>query len=350
MTLRPLSNRAGKFEMPGDGWYHVVPLGEYPHESGVVQVVDKVAIESMVNRFTPSVLVDFDHFSYDPDKSSEAAAWGDEVEARADGLWSKLRLTDVGEPALKNGRFRFISPVWRPEDVEDLGDGRIRPLRLDTLGLTNNPNMRGMVPLSNREALPASPAQPTPPARESQADNQTQMKSIAIKLGLSADASEASVLAEVEKLIKRCETAESSAGTATKERDEAVVANRRLAEEQIDADLTIAGITDEGKIGRLKPILAAMKNRKERTDFLADFAPVKDATKTGVQQPLTNRETAKTPATKPGDETAVKAASAQRAARISNRAGQLRTANPRLSVGESYNRAEQELSSEEAAK
>ena len=171
MTLRPISNRAGKFVMPADGWFHLVPVGEFAHDSGVMQVVDQAAIASLANRFVPSALVDFDHFSYDPERSSEAAAWVDAVEARADGLWGKLRLTDVGEPALTNGRYRFLSPVWLPSDVESLGSGpdgrtRVRPLRLDTVGLTNNPNMRGMVPLTNRAGQKLSPVEPATTATD----------------------------------------------------------------------------------------------------------------------------------------------------------------------------------------
>jgi phage I-like protein len=70
--------------MPADGWYQVAPLGEFAHAAaGVVQVVDADACAAMVNRFAEDaaavnfagLLVDFDHFSLDGEKRSEAAGW-----------------------------------------------------------------------------------------------------------------------------------------------------------------------------------------------------------------------------------------------------------------------------------
>lgn len=78
-----LLNRDG-FVMPADGWYQVAPLGEFGHaQAGVVQVVDAEACEAMCNRFAEEagavnfagLLVDFDHFSLDGEKRSEAAGW-----------------------------------------------------------------------------------------------------------------------------------------------------------------------------------------------------------------------------------------------------------------------------------
>lgn len=147
------------FALPSDGFYHLAPLGEFPHaKAGVVQVVDAAAVEAMANRFREvaksdnfaGLLVDFDHFSLDNDKSSEAAGWITEVQNRADGLWGKIRWSDVGEAAVKGGRYRFISPVWAREDCEEIGNGRVRPARLMNAAVTNDPNLKGITPLSNR--------------------------------------------------------------------------------------------------------------------------------------------------------------------------------------------------------
>jgi hypothetical protein len=62
------------FSLPEDGWYHVAPLGVFPHAaSGVVQVVDAEACEAMVSAFGveaagvnfAGLLIDFDPFSLD---------------------------------------------------------------------------------------------------------------------------------------------------------------------------------------------------------------------------------------------------------------------------------------------
>jgi hypothetical protein len=95
------------------------------------------------------LLVDFDHFSLDDRARSEAAGWIVDLEARDTGLWAKIRWSDVGEEAVKGGRYRFMSPVWARSDCVDLGNGRVRPVRLINAAVTNDPNLRGMCPLSN---------------------------------------------------------------------------------------------------------------------------------------------------------------------------------------------------------
>jgi len=153
-----LLNRDG-FQMPADGWYQVAPLGEFAHaQAGLTQVVDLDACKAMANRFAEEakapnfagLLVDFDHFSLDGEKRSEAAGWITALENRDGGLFAKIRWSDVGEEAVKGGRYRFLSPVWNRADCVDLGGGRVRPVRLLNAAVTNDPNLKGMVPLSNR--------------------------------------------------------------------------------------------------------------------------------------------------------------------------------------------------------
>ena len=83
--------------MPADGWYQLAPLGEFAHaQAGVVQVVDRAACEAMAVRFAQEaraanfagILIDFDHFSLDGEKRSEAAGWITALEARGPvGSW-----------------------------------------------------------------------------------------------------------------------------------------------------------------------------------------------------------------------------------------------------------------------
>jgi predicted porin len=129
-----LINRDGAFEVPADGWYQLSPLGEFPHaQVGVVQVIDAQAVSSIVNRFNAMIandggsawpLVDFDHFSLDTAKPSEAAGWITNMQARADGLWAQIKWSDVGDAAVRGGRYRFLSPVFNRRDCEDLGGGK----------------------------------------------------------------------------------------------------------------------------------------------------------------------------------------------------------------------------------
>ena len=73
------------FELPSDGWYQLAPLGEFPHGgAGINQIIDTDACTRMVAAFEnartqsknfPGLLIDFDHFSLDAEKHSEAAGW-----------------------------------------------------------------------------------------------------------------------------------------------------------------------------------------------------------------------------------------------------------------------------------
>ncbi len=169
------------FELPEDGWYQLAPLGEFPHSAaGINQVIDADACTRMVVAFEnartqsgnfPGLLIDFDHFSLDAEKHSEAAGWITNLkfvppqscsessvpsvvkhQSASSGLYAKIRWSDIGEMAVRGGRYRFLSPVWAKADCEELGDNRLRPVRLLNAAVTNDPNLKGILPLSNRNS------------------------------------------------------------------------------------------------------------------------------------------------------------------------------------------------------
>lgn len=151
------------FMLAADGWVQVTPCGEFPHAgAGVVQVIDREACDRIAADFNgrksdsnfPGVLVDFDHFSLDTEKSSEAAGWISDLESRDTGLWARVRWSDAGLSAVRGGRFRLMSPVFPPPSAcEDLGGGKIRPVVLVSVALTNEPNIKGGKPIANREPV-----------------------------------------------------------------------------------------------------------------------------------------------------------------------------------------------------
>jgi phage I-like protein len=303
MNLRPLLNRDGT--LPADHWYQLVPRGEYPHKeknqagktTTRVQVLDDRALDALANSFRPKLLIDQEHWSYDLDRSSEAFGWVVEVQKRDDGLWGHVEWTDLGEAAVKNKRYRFMSPVWLPRDIEFLGKERLRPLRLDSAGLTNTPNLRGMVPLSNRREGGTGVSPVTRSAGSKQTTKGT-MNSVATRLGLSAEASEEAILGAVTSIITERDSFKNELTPLKNRVTELDAANKELLAEQIEADLDTHGIKDDGKRARLKPVLTGMKNRADRVEFLKDIVakPTMANDKTSA---LLNRKDA----TPPGDDT-----------------------------------------------
>lgn len=292
----PVLNR--NFNKPSDGWYHIAPTGEYPHpETGLLQVLDDAALQAIVNRFDEDshrpnfggVLVDFDHFSYDPDKSSAAAGWITRLENRPDGLWAQVRWSEGGERALANGSYRFISPVWLRHDTVPAGPGRVRPLRLDSAGLTNSPNLKGMVPLSNRRAeLTPEPEKP-----------KENMKLITTLIGLAAEASEDAICAEITRIKNRATAAEEALTAATQAG--APLKNRvtelesqlqTLTESVVEADLNQHAHRFKPE-ARDKWKTQLLTNRAGALELLESLSG--PATPENTGQPVLNRAGAKTP-------------------------------------------------------
>ena len=139
-------------------WHLIVPKGEFPHPSGVVQVIDDASVSAMADAFDPKrkVLVDFDHYSDLTNAQrekiqeagiqlpSEAAGWVTAVKATEAGLMGHIDTTPMGAGKLANKEYRFLSPVWRRSDCERLDSERVRPLVLSKVGLTNEPNIKAI--------------------------------------------------------------------------------------------------------------------------------------------------------------------------------------------------------------
>jgi phage I-like protein len=341
MNLRILNR---DFRKPADEWFHIVPKGRFAHaDSGKVQVIDEKALTAMVNRFNEEakganftgLLVDFDHFSYEPSKSSEAAGWITALEKRDAGLFGKIRFTDAGEAAITNGRYRLISPVWLPRDTEDLSKGEFRPLRLDTAGLTNQPNLRGMVPLSNRA--------PGGDADSHKQNNKGQtMKSVCALLGLSEDANEASVHAAVLAIKNRAEKAEGEVGPIKNRVTQLEGENAALLEAQVEADLAKYA-------NRIKPefkekVKAQLIANRAGTIELLEAMPEGKGAETQQHKPLHNRNTTLKVKSVSENIQEDREAEEQKAVAIKNRATELFTANQARGWDACWNQATDEVS------
>jgi phage I-like protein len=251
--MTPILSTAAK--LPEDGFYQIAALGEHPIVIGddaapvrIVQVVDAAACEAMANRFAQEraarpaaeLLVDYDHFSEDTDKTSEAAGWIQELQNRADGLYARIQWTDNGEAAVRGRRYRFLSPVWNRSECEVIAAGRVRPMRLDRAAVTNDPNIKGMAPLINRTApiVAAAPADsgsesPATGGKESKMDYKAELLAM---LGLNAEATDEEISAAV--AAKKAKDAETAGAVA--ERD--AISNRAQAAEAKVAEFETAAL------------------------------------------------------------------------------------------------------------
>jgi phage I-like protein len=365
MTL--ILNR--NFELPEDGWYQLAPLGEFPHAAaGVTQVIDEAACARMVTAFEnaraaagnfPGLLIDFDHFSLDATKHSEAAGWITDLKfsspssdlcppTSGSGLFAQIRWSDTGEAAVKGGRYRFLSPVWAKSDCEDLGNHRLRPVRLLNAAVTNDPNLKGILPISNRSS--AEPVDSTsldkstgaPVGRPNQKEKHMQpvIDALLNKLNLPADAAQDAIIAaianmatpdEAAALTNRAETAETelsglrtaqleSDADAFLEANAAVIENRDQVRAQFIENRTLT----EAVFKNLKLPKPQTLNSELRTP--------------ASPKPLHNRDS-KVLATQNRDAST----SESKAVKIRNRAAEIMKTE-RVAYTEAFRRAEQELS------
>ena len=351
------------FRLPDDGWYHIAPLGEFSHAgAGVIQVIDQESCIAMASRFAadantpnfPGLLIDFDHFSLDGEKRSEAAGWILGLENRDSGLWTQIRWSDSGEEAVKGGRYRFLSPVWARSDCVDLGNGRVRPVRILNAAVTNDPNLKGMVPLSNRAGCESVDFQTLD--RRANSHEGANMKAVIEKLvnhlGLAADATEAVILEKMGGLISATVVTElQNSLTALQTKHDGLVANLKIVEgELVNRHLAeFEGVISEGA----KPFWAEqlIQNRNGALAALGDLRemagkgviapePSKELTKDGGRKPLHNRATARPIPPAQGDQTG--AAGDSKAVKIRNRAHEIAKAE-KIPFGVAFRRAEKEV-------
>jgi hypothetical protein len=152
------------FKHPEDGWYQLEAFGEHLNRvAGVIQVIDSTGGASMVEKFNAAaaagklpqgreMLIDHEHFKDDAGKETIAYGWLQELQLRADGIYGRIRWTATGQTAVDGGEYRFFSTEYVPKDLVSLGGDppRVRPMRLDGISLTNQPNNKAGKPITNR--------------------------------------------------------------------------------------------------------------------------------------------------------------------------------------------------------
>jgi phage I-like protein len=325
--LNTSTHLLNKLEAPANfRWMHVCPLGEHVWNSAdgserIVQVIDTEACRVMARSYPlsiPNSRIDIDHESMEADKRTAAVGWGRRAEVRDDGLWVEVEWNPDGHELISNKVYRFNSPCFPREGLVPLGNGRFRVTKLGVIALTNDPNLRGQKPLTNRRTNAANPNNET-----THMDYKAEMLKM---LGLPPEATDdqiANAAAQYSEMKKQ-----KDAMTNRVTELETMVANRDLDEH---------GITDADQRKLLTPSLT---NTATRPAALALLGKSKPAAGTEARPAIHNRGiTPAQPAGLKADDASAES-EAKKAAWIGNRSRELKSSNPNRSHRECFSQAE----------
>ena len=114
----------------------------------VEQELDEESLKNLADKLNASgreVLVDRDHASSKPglDRDTSAQGWASEFEVReGQGLFGKIRWSDIGKKLVENRVFRWLSPVFK------IGSDK-KPVDMQAIALTNTPSQMLLKPVLN---------------------------------------------------------------------------------------------------------------------------------------------------------------------------------------------------------
>lgn len=117
----------------------------------VEQELDEESLKKLADKLNASgreILVDRDHASSKPglDRDTSAQGWASEFEVReGQGLFGKVKWSDLGKKLVENRVFRWLSPVFK------LGSDK-KPIDMNAIALTNTPSQMLIKPVLNQAA------------------------------------------------------------------------------------------------------------------------------------------------------------------------------------------------------
>ena len=118
----------------------------------VEQELDEESLKKLADKLNASgreILVDRDHASSKPglDRDTSAQGWASEFEVReGQGLFGKVKWSDIGKKLVENRVFRWLSPVFK------LGSDK-KPVDMQAIALTNTPSQILLKPVLNQAAV-----------------------------------------------------------------------------------------------------------------------------------------------------------------------------------------------------
>ena len=192
-----LANSATE-EKPVPEWIEI-PLGNHDHRVAR-QVFDREAGEEMLANFkslgprSKGIPIYLGHPDVDakrwPDKS--AKGWIKEMKLSNDALRLRIKWNKAGHDLVANEEFAYFSPTWGCVPIKGR-TGALRPIRLRSVGLVNEPNI-GVMPLTN----------------ETQTEGPTMPPWLLELLGLTSEATEEEVRAALAAKLTGLATATTS--------------------------------------------------------------------------------------------------------------------------------------------
>ena len=117
----------------------------------VEQELDEESLRKLADKLNASgreILVDRDHASSKPglDRDTSAQGWASEFEVReGQGLFGKVKWSDLGKKLVENRVFRWLSPVFK------IGSDK-KPVDMQAIALTNTPSQMLLKPVLNQAA------------------------------------------------------------------------------------------------------------------------------------------------------------------------------------------------------
>ena len=368
--LANASDGGGVFAiLQGDSFF--VPYGEYPHKTGL-QVVDRTAAETMAanqkgmfrrvlgvlsgNSAGFPVYIGHPDLPGSKDTDKRSYGWISDIVPEETGVRFPVKWSEPGAELIENAHFKFYSPLWWHKPI---GKGRVRPVALKSMGLTNDPNIpvpalaneAGEEVISDQLAVSSEESQTEPTENE----NDTMNPEILAALGLEEGATPETVLAKITDLKgaadaaanehSELETAKADAetlkaeklkaeedktaaenerDTIAAERDAALASLRVAANNAVQHAVTTGRITPAESETKLTEILAANDLEAALADLGKLPAKFKTASQTGDLGSAKSRLVIAA-----NDESA--AARDERARLVAN---EYESTNPTLSTGE----------------
>ena len=187
-------------DLSADGWLRIAAWGDHPNSVGLQRLAPAdgeamiAAFNSIKNKaanWFRGVPIYVGHPDRDPNRYPDKRRYGrvDALESRADGMYAKPAFNDIGQQVIEQGHYLYNSPVWALKREGNV----VRPIELLSIGLTNEPNIKGE-PWAKNEAEetpatnttpntePPTPTSETPMTAEEKAQIESQLAALNTKI------------------------------------------------------------------------------------------------------------------------------------------------------------------------